>query len=118
MRSDDLMYGIAADVFVRERLKFEPDEKQSLFLRERVRRGLLNCSRQWGKSTVTAAKAVHQAYFYSGSLTLMVAPSARQSGEFLRKAAELLGRVGIRVRGDGFNESSILLPNGSRLSST
>jgi phage FluMu gp28-like protein len=83
--------------FARDRLDFWPDLRQAEI------------------STVAAAKAVHQAYFYSGSLTLMVAPSARQSGEFLRKAAGLLGRVGIRVRGDGTNESSILLPNGSRL---
>jgi phage FluMu gp28-like protein len=101
--------------FARDRLDFWPDLRQAEILGRRIRRGLVNCSRQWGKSTVAAAKAVHQAYFYSGSLTLMVAPSARQSGEFLRKAAELLARVGIRVRGDGTNESSILLPNGSRL---
>ena len=71
--------------FARERLGFDPDEKQELVLRG-GRRGIVNCTRQWGKSTVTAVKAVHRAYSVAGSLTLVVTPSGRQSGEFLRKA--------------------------------
>src|SRR6059036_1353715 len=47
--------------FARERLGFSPDEKQELVLRG-GRRGIVNCTRQWGKSTVTAAKAVHRAH--------------------------------------------------------
>ena len=98
--------------FARERLGFDPDEKQELVLRG-GRRGIVNCTRQWGKSTVTAAKAVHRAYSAAGSLTLVVTPSARQSGEFLRKAEEFVRRLGIKVRGDGDNEISIAFPNGS-----
>jgi hypothetical protein len=100
--------------FVRERLGFDPDEKQEMVLRG-GRRGIVNCTRQWGKSTVTAAKAVHRAYSVAGSLTLVVTPSARQSGEFLRKAEEFVRRLGIKVRGDGDNEISIAFPNGSRI---
>jgi hypothetical protein len=76
---------------------------------------VLNCSRQWGKSTITAAKAVHQAYTEAGSLTLVVSPSARQSGEFLRKAAGFVRKLKIRPKGDGDNEISLALPNGSRI---
>ena len=76
---------------------------------------VMNCTRQWGKSTVTAAKAVHQAYTEAGSLTLVVSPSARQSGEFLRKAAEFVRQLGIRPKGDGDNEMSLVLPNRSRI---
>ena len=36
--------------FARERLGFEPDEKQELALRG-GRRGIVLCTRQWGKST-------------------------------------------------------------------
>jgi len=79
------------------------------------KRGLLNCSRQWGKSTITAAKAVHQASSEPGSLTLVVSPSARQSGEFLRKAGGFVRKLGIRPKGDGDNELSIQMPNGSRI---
>ena len=100
--------------FVREKLGFDPDAKQEMVLRG-GRRGIVNCTRQWGKSTVTAAKAVHRAYSVAGSLTLVVTPSARQSGEFLRKAEEFVRRLGIKVRGDGDNEISIVFPNGSRI---
>src|SRR5260370_6712940 len=100
--------------FARDKLGFTPDDKQELVLRG-GRRGIVNCTRQWGKSTVTAAKAVHRAYTAPGSLTLVITPSGRQSGEFLRKAEEFVQRLGIRVRGDGHNELSIALPNGSRI---
>jgi len=100
--------------FARERLDFQPDEKQTLVLRG-GRRGIVNCTRQWGKSTVTAAKAVHRGYCEAGSLTLVVSPSARQSGEFIRKAKNFVGRLGIRPRGDGDNNLSIAFPNGSRI---
>src|ERR1039457_786248 len=72
--------------WVREKLGFWPDAAQERVLASGSQRGILNCTRQWGKSTVTAAKAVHQAYTEGGSLTLVVSPSARQSGEFVRKA--------------------------------
>src|SRR3981081_663557 len=95
-------------------LGFSPDEQQEKVLRG-GRRGIVNCTRQWGKSTVTAAKAVHRAYSVAGRLTLVVTPSARQSGEFLRKAGELVRRLGIKPRGDGDNPMSIAFPNGSRI---
>ena len=58
------------------------------------RRGIVNCTRQWGKSTVAAAKAVHRAYCHPDSLILVLSPSARQSGEFVRKAEEFVSRLG------------------------
>lgn len=101
--------------FVKQRLGLTPDAQQRLVLESAARRGMLNCSRQWGKSTITAAKAVHHAYTIPASLVLVVSPSARQSGEFVRKAAGFLRRIGIRRRGDGDNATSLLLPNGSRI---
>jgi hypothetical protein len=76
---------------------------------------MLNCTRQWGKSTIAAAKAVHQAWSQEGSLTLVVSPSARQSGEFVRKAAGFARRLGVERKGDGDNEMSMVFPNGSRI---
>ena len=84
-------------------------------LRSAGKRGVLNCSRQWGKSTITAAKAMHRRCTKPESLTLVVSPSARQSGEFLRKAAGFARKLGIRPKGDGDNEISLALPNGSRI---
>jgi hypothetical protein len=64
---------------------------------------------------VAAAKAVHRAYTREGSEILVASPGKRQSAEFLRKAAAMLRTLGIRPRGDGDNEVSLLLPNGSRI---
>jgi hypothetical protein len=101
--------------FVRSQLGLVPDERQALVLRSTAKRGILNCSRQWGKSTVAAAKAVHRAYTEAGSLVLVSSPTVRQSAEFLRKAAGMTARLGVRARGDGDNEISLLFPNGSRI---
>ena len=101
--------------FARERLEFSADETQTLVMNGRIHRGLLNCTRQWGKSTITAIMAVHRAHFRQGSLTIAVSPSGRQTGEFLRKAKGFARRLRIKARGDGDNEISMLFPNGSRI---
>jgi hypothetical protein len=107
----------AADAaeWVRTRLELPVDTLQERVLRTTNKRGILNCCRQWGKSTITAAKAVHQAYHAAESLTVVVSPSGRQSGEFLRKASGFARKLGIRPKGDGDNEISLELPNGSRI---
>jgi Terminase large subunit, T4likevirus-type, N-terminal len=99
--------------FARLRLGFEPDPLQSAVLDSSAKRGILNCTRQWGKSTILALKAAHRAYSIPGSLVLVASPSLRQSAEFLRKTAEFLSRLGIPRRGDGDNPNSLALPNGS-----
>jgi len=96
-------------------LGFVADPLQAQVLKSKTKRGILNCCRQWGKSTITAAKAVQQAHGTAGGLILVVSPSARQSGEFLRKATEFARRLGIRPKGDGDNEISLELPNRSRI---
>ena len=101
--------------WVRAKLGIEPDAKQRQVLGSLKRRGILNCTRQWGKSTIAAARAVYEGWSRKGSLTLVVSPSGRQSGEFVRKAAEFARRLGIEPKGDGDNEISLLFPNGSRI---
>ena len=101
--------------FARQYLAFDPDPLQSAVLDSSASRGILNCTRQWGKSTVLAVKAAHRAYTRAASLTLVASPSVRQSAEFLRKTAEFLRRLGIPRRGDGDNAGSLALPNGSRI---
>ncbi len=101
--------------FARERLAFRPGPDQILALDPSIRRGLLNCCRQWGKSTTLSVRAVHQAVHHPGSLTVVVSPSARQSAEFVRKASTLLAPLGIPTRGDGDNLISRALPNGARI---
>ncbi len=104
-----------AVAFAWTRLKFQADEKQAEVLRSTNGRGILNCSRQWGKSTVAAAKAIHRAYTQPDALVLVASPSERQSGEFLQKAEVMMRRAEMPVKGDGFNKLSPAFPNGSRI---
>lgn len=104
-----------AVTFAIERLGFEPDERQAEVLRSDAKRGILNCTRQWGKSTTAAAKAVHRAFVKPRSLVLVATPTQRQSAEFIRKAGDFVSKLKIVPRGDGDNAISLLLPNGSRI---
>src|SRR5882724_8521189 len=96
-------------------LGFVPDAKQRGVLESRSRRGLLLCSRQWGKSTVSAIKAVHRAFTVPESLVIVASPSERQSAEWLRKAETFVRALGIRPMGDGDKAQSVKFPNGSRI---
>jgi hypothetical protein len=71
-----------AVVFGRERLGFVADLKQELVLRAGISRGLLNCTRQWGKSTVVAVKAVHHAFTLADRLVVVCSPSCGRAGCF------------------------------------
>ena len=101
--------------FAETMLGFTPDPHQARVLQSTANQVILNCSRQWGKSTVCAAKAVYLAYSQPNAMILVASPSARQSGEFVRKASGYLRKLGIKPRGDGDNEISLLLPNHSRI---
>jgi hypothetical protein len=75
------------------------------------------CEREdiYGVSGGVAIRAIHQAVHCPGSLTIVAAPTERQSAESIRKAAGFLRKLDIRPRGDGDNKISLLLPNGSRI---
>ena len=100
---------------VEARLGFRPDAAQSRVLESTTKRGILNCTRQWGKSTVCAAKAALRAWNEAGSLVLVASPTERQSAEFMRKVSDFVRRLGVRPRGDGDQALSLLFPNGSRI---
>lgn len=110
--SEDLSDAVT---FAQTRLKFFPDEMQIEVLQSTAKRGILNCTRQWGKSTVSAAKALHRAYTVPESLVLVASRTERQSALFLEKAAAFVRQLQIKPRGDGVNKTSLLLPNGSRI---
>jgi Terminase large subunit, T4likevirus-type, N-terminal len=111
----DLLNAVDPVGWARRTLGFDPDSNQQLVLASSHKRILLNCSRQWGKSTVTSAKAVHRALEFPERLIIAMSPSARQTGELMRKIEGFLSHCGVKVKGDGSNEMSILLPNGSRI---
>ena len=61
------------------RVGLQPDPVQASVLQSNANRGILNCSRQWGKSTLAAALTVHRCLTRPESLVLFAAPSAPPS---------------------------------------
>jgi len=101
--------------FAERRLNFHPDAQQRLILTSDARRVIINCTRQWGKTTVSVTKAVHRAYTVPKSLIVVASPGLRQSGEWMNRAGEMLLCLDIPPRGDGYNSVSLKLPNASRI---
>ena len=108
-----LLHTLDPVTFVRDRLHFTPDPHQQQVLDLFARFGILNCSRQYGKSTVTALKAVHRAYFFPNSTILVLSPTERQSANLVRKCRKFLQQLDLPLKGDPHHRSSIVLPNGS-----
>jgi len=93
----------------------EPDPWQAAVLRSASPRLLLNCCRQSGKSTTTAALAVHTALYEPGALVLLLSPSLRQSGELFKKAVSIYQALGRPVPAASETALSLTLANGSRI---
>jgi hypothetical protein len=105
--------------FAREALGFTPDAHQARILTSPHSRGLLNCTRQWGRSTVVALKAVHRGLFRPESMILVVSPSKRQSREFLRKAKRFVScLVGIPGKEETVRGSSAVSAAASQTTSS
>jgi len=93
----------------------EPDPWQGDLLRSGSERILLNCSRQSGKSTMSAVIALHRALYHPSSLVLCLAPALRQSQELFGKIAGFYRDLGRPVAPQGERKLSLELENGSRL---
>ncbi len=93
----------------------DPDPWQVGLLRNPSNRILLNCSRQTGKSTITALFAVHTANYDAGSLVLLLSPSLRQSQELFKKARDIHRSLKHPVPTDAESALRLELTNGSRI---
>jgi hypothetical protein len=93
----------------------EPDPWQEDLLRSNVDRVLLNCSRQSGKSTMSAVIALHRALYHPGSLVLCLAPALRQSQELFGKLAGFYRDLERPVAPYGERKLSMELENDSRI---
>ena len=98
-----------------EDLGLSPDPWQRSVLRSQADRLLLLCSRQAGKSTATAALALHTAIYEPGALVLLLSPSLRQSGELFRKVGGFYGDLGKPVSAEQESATTLALGNGSRI---
>ena len=92
-----------------------PDPWQAEVLRSEAPRILLNCSRQSGKSTITALLAVHTAHETPSSLVLLLSPALRQSSELFKKALDIHRSLGGRVATKAESALRLELANGSRI---
>jgi hypothetical protein len=102
----DLARALDPVVFSRD-CGVEPDPWQAELLRSvmsvvTLLRALLLCSRQSGKTTVTALLALWVALFEAPALVVIVSPSQRQSAEMLRTImrfhSNLEGTPALRAR--------------------
>jgi len=93
----------------------KPDPWQEEVLRSRARQVLLLCTRQAGKSTVSALLALHEALYRRGSLVLMLAPALRQSQELFRKLIGFYDALDRPVPATGESALRLELANGSRV---
>ena len=116
------MASLAADlarcldpVALADAVGMDPDPWQATVLRSDHPRVLLNCSRQSGKSSTCATKAIHVAVYEPGALVLLLCPSQRQSGELFRKVLSVYKTLGRPVAAEGENALSLTLENGSRV---
>ncbi|MCO5350414.1 MAG: terminase family protein [Bryobacteraceae bacterium] len=101
--------------WVAQNLAFQPDPVQTEILDHPAHRLLLNCTRQWGKTTVCAAKALHFALNHPASTTLVAANCARQSETFLAKIHSFLQLLHIPRTPVPGRPASLLLPNRAQI---
>ena len=93
----------------------EPDPWQVDLLSSTSPRILLNCSRQTGKSTITALLAVHTAHFEADALVLLLSPTLRQSQELFKKARDIHQNLDCPVATEAESALRLELKNGSRI---
>ena len=90
----------------------DPWQRDLLYAEDR--QILINCSRQVGKSTTVSAKVVHQSILKPGSLSLLLAPSLRQSTELFRKVRSFIKAVDfLKITRDSV--LTVEFENGSRI---
>ncbi len=113
--ADDLRLGLDPVAFAVEALNFEPDDWQIAVLRSPLKRMLLNCHRQSGKSTIASILALHRALYFPSSLILLVSPSLRQSSELFHKVGEQFAKLEQQPELTEDNKLSCTLANRSRI---
>jgi len=80
-------------VWARDVLSFIADDVQTEFINSQATDIIINCTRQWGKTTTAGIKAAHKARFVSESEILVVSATQRQAGLLEAKAQWALTRA-------------------------
>jgi hypothetical protein len=111
---DDLTVALDRVAFAKK-LGIVPDGWQRDLLHSTSDRILLNCSRQSGKSTMTAVMALHRALYHPDSLILCLAPALRQSQELFGKVLGFYRDLGRPIPAHTERKLSLELQNDSRI---
>lgn len=122
MLADDLAYSLspsrwADDLGLVRDTKGHParlDRWQKAVLDSQAPRIILCCSRQSGKSSVSALMALHTCIFQPGALVLLISRSIRQSAELFRAFVTFLERLPDPPERTEDTKLSTILANGSR----
>ena len=99
--------------FARDVLGFHPRAEQEELLLAKERYVILNCHRQWGKTTLTAAYAVHRALTRPGQSIVILSVTLPQAQILASKCREFAQRAGVTLRKDPAKEHGMVFPNGS-----
>lgn len=97
------------------RCRLDLDDWQAELVRADDPELLVVASRQSGKSTSVAVKALHKALYTEHSTAVVLAPSQRQSGEIVGKARSLLSRMDDPPAVTAEGELHLRFANGARL---
>ena len=92
-----------------------PDPVQEKLLNSTSRRAILCCCRQWGKSTITALKVVHEVLYNAPAMVILVSPSQTQSTELFRKVVTFLAMLPEAPKCEQETLQRMTLSNGSRI---
>ena len=101
--------------FARRKVDFEPDEKQAVLLRTEAPRVILNCSRQWGKTSVGAVRAAWEMVRRPESCVVVLSSGEDLAAEFVWKVESYLRAAGEEVLRDARRRIGRRLRNGSRI---
>jgi hypothetical protein len=93
----------------------EPDAWQAEVLRSGEPKTILNASRQAGKSSVVACKALHIGLYQPKSLILLLSRSLRQSSELGKKVFDGYRALGKPVSAESETTLTLTLANQSRV---
>jgi phage FluMu gp28-like protein len=105
-------------VFARDFFGFSAKDYQAEFLRDKSKRIVLRWSRQVGKTTSIALRAIWFALTYQKTLTLIVAPTLRQSmivSDRIQDFLSSLPRDREKLLVDRVQRTTIRFKNGSRI---
>jgi hypothetical protein len=96
-------------------LGLTPDPVQTRLLQTTSSRVLVNCCRQWGKSSLCAIISLHEAIFNPPAMIVIVSPSMQQSVELYKKISDYHQKVQGAPAANLQSLTRMQLKNGSRI---